>query len=78
MSRIAFYAPMKSPNHPVPSGDREMARGVMKALADKSRGYEVALVSEFRCYDGKGDVAVQKDLFHQWVDWTVKSRHMWH
>ena len=65
MSRIAFYAPMKSPNHPVPSGDREMARGVMAALSDESRGCEVALVSEFRCYDGKGDVAVQKALFHQ-------------
>ena len=63
MSRIAFYAPMKSPNHPVPSGDREMARGVMKALADESRGYEVTLVSEFRCYDGKGDGEAQNALF---------------
>ena len=62
MSRIAFYAPMKSPNHPVPSGDREMARGVMAALSDETRGYDVALVSEFRCYDGKGDGAAQKAL----------------
>ena len=30
--RIAFYAPLKSPNHPVPSGDRLMARMLMAAL----------------------------------------------
>ena len=29
---IAFYAPLKSPNHPAPSGDRTMARLLMKAL----------------------------------------------
>ena len=63
MARIAFYAPMKSPNHPVPSGDREMARGIMAALGDPARGAEVELVSEFRCYDGKGDAAAQVRLF---------------
>ncbi|SHJ49172.1 Glycosyltransferase involved in cell wall bisynthesis [Shimia gijangensis] len=65
MARIAFFAPMKSPNHPVPSGDREMARNVMTALSDDTRGYDVTLVSEFRCYDGKGDVAVQDALFQE-------------
>ena len=29
---VAFYAPLKSPNHPLPSGDRTMARLLMKAL----------------------------------------------
>ena len=28
--RIAFYAPLKSPDHPVPSGDRQMARLLMR------------------------------------------------
>ncbi|MDF2688487.1 MAG: glycosyl transferase family 1, partial [Microvirga sp.] len=29
---VAFYAPLKSPNHLLPSGDRTMARLLMKAL----------------------------------------------
>ena len=37
--RIAFYAPMKPPNHPVPSGDRTMARLMMAAL--ELAGHEV-------------------------------------
>lgn len=63
MTRIAFYAPMKSPNHPVPSGDREMARSIMAALEDEHRGTRVELISELRCYDGKGDPAIQDKLF---------------
>lgn len=46
--KIAFYAPLKSPRHPVPSGDRLMARLVMKALA--AAGHEVELVSELRSF----------------------------
>ena len=58
--RIAFFAPMKSPNHAVPSGDREMARALMAALS--GRGDEVELVSELRIYDGVGDQAKQQEL----------------
>ena len=47
--RIAFYAPMKAPDHPVPSGDRRMARLFMRVLADL--GHEVCLVSRFRSWD---------------------------
>ena len=52
--RIAFYAPLKSPMHPVVSGDRQVARLLIKALA--RNGHEVPLVSEFRSYlrDGGG------------------------
>ncbi len=32
LMRIAFYAPMKPPTDPVPSGDRHMARLLMAAL----------------------------------------------
>ncbi len=46
--RIAFYAPLKSPNHPVASGDRQMARMLVKAL--QQGGHNVELVSEFRFY----------------------------
>ncbi len=53
MAEIAFYAPMKAPTHPVPSGDRAMARALMAALGD------VELVSELRLRDGRGDRAAQ-------------------
>lgn len=45
---IAFYAPMKSPEHPVPSGDRLMARLLMRALGGAAD--EVRLASAFRAY----------------------------
>ncbi|WP_425044579.1 glycosyltransferase family 4 protein [Primorskyibacter sp. S87] len=60
MARVAFYAPMKSPNHPVPSGDREMARYLMAAIG--AEGDPVSLVSELRLYDKAGDPAVQTGL----------------
>ncbi|MER8447557.1 glycosyltransferase family 4 protein [Mesorhizobium sp. M1066] len=46
--RIAFYAPLKSPNHPVVSGDRQMARMLVKAL--EHGGHRVELASELRFY----------------------------
>ncbi|MCQ8873761.1 glycosyltransferase family 4 protein [Mesorhizobium sp. LMG17149] len=46
--RIAFYAPLKSPNHPVVSGDRQMARMLVKAL--EYGGHSVELASELRFY----------------------------
>ena len=58
--RVAFYAPLKSPNHPVPSGDRRVARLLMDALL--LGGHEVELVSDFRSFEGRGDAAVQASL----------------
>ncbi|MBI1207789.1 MAG: glycosyltransferase [Azospirillum sp.] len=46
---IAFYAPLKPPNHPVPSGDRRMARLLMAALG--SAGHRVTLASTLRSWD---------------------------
>lgn len=51
--RIAFYAPMKSPEHPTPSGDREMARNLMGLL--RAGGAEVLLASELRLHEKLGD-----------------------
>jgi glycosyltransferase involved in cell wall biosynthesis len=56
--RIAFYAPLKSPDHPVPSGDRRVARLFIEAL--RLAGHEVSLAGRFRSYDGAGD-AVRQD-----------------
>ncbi len=51
--RVAFYAPMKPPGHPVPSGDRRMARAFIALLRDL--GHEVELASAFRSFDRSGD-----------------------
>jgi glycosyltransferase involved in cell wall biosynthesis len=45
---IAFYAPLKSPNHPVPSGDRQMARLLIAAL--QQAGHRVGIASELRSF----------------------------
>ena len=46
--RIAFYAPMKPPDHETPSGDRLIARLLMRALGEA--GHEVVLASRFRSW----------------------------
>ena len=46
--RIGFYAPLKAPDHPVPSGDRQMARHLMAALG--AAGHGVELVSRLRSF----------------------------
>ena len=58
--RIAFYAPMKPPGHPQPSGDRRMANLLMQALG--LAGLEVELASRFSSRDGVGDPERQARL----------------
>ena len=50
---VAFYAPMKPPDHPVPSGDRHLARLLMTAL--RHSGHTPELISRFVSRDGAGD-----------------------
>ena len=58
--RIAFYAPLKSPTHGTPSGDRRVAGLLLDALAHA--GHRVQVASTFRTYDGDGDAARQRAL----------------
>lgn len=58
--RIAFYAPMKSPASPRPSGDRRMARLLMQALTE--RGHGVELASVFRSWQSAPDTVRQARL----------------
>ncbi|MGE5169123.1 MAG: glycosyltransferase family 4 protein [Rudaea sp.] len=58
--KIAFYAPLKPPDHPVPSGDREIARSLMQAL--RRGGHDVVLASRFRSFDAQGDARRQARL----------------
>ena len=57
MSRVAFYAPMKPPDHPTPSGDRQMARLLLDV--SKRAGYAPEIASDLRVRDGTGDPVAQ-------------------
>ena len=58
--RVAFYAPLKPPNHPVPSGDRRMARLLLEAI--RRSGNETFLASSLRAFDGAGDAQRQRRI----------------
>ncbi|WP_146348058.1 glycosyltransferase family 4 protein [Phaeobacter marinintestinus] len=62
MTRVAFFAPMKPPDDPVPSGDREMARNLITAIG--ANRAQVDLVSNLRLRDSKGD-AVKQDALRE-------------
>jgi glycosyltransferase involved in cell wall biosynthesis len=50
--RIAFYAPLKPPDHRIPSGDRRVAQLLFAAL--QFAGHDAFVASRFRSYDGRG------------------------
>ena len=52
--RIAFHPTLKAPDHPVPSGDREMARLLLAAL--QACGHIVELPSPLRSHAKKPDL----------------------
>lgn len=51
--RIAFYAPLKPPDHPIASGDRQMARMLLAALQEA--GYDAFLASRYISYSKRFD-----------------------
>ena len=58
--RIAFYAPLKAPDHPTASGDRLIAGLLVRAL--ERAGHEVVIASRLRTFDGAGDRSRQLRL----------------
>ncbi|MFN5588565.1 MAG: glycosyltransferase family 1 protein, partial [Holosporales bacterium] len=58
--RVAFYAPLKAPDHPVPSGDRQIARLLLKALAHA--GLNPVVASTLRLFENKEDKAARHHL----------------
>ncbi|MGI9402467.1 MAG: glycosyltransferase family 4 protein [Rhizobiaceae bacterium] len=46
--KIAYYAPLKPPDHPIPSGDRQMSRMLLNALL--RAGYDAFLASRLISY----------------------------
>lgn len=58
--KVAFYAPLKPPDHPVPSGDRQLARALLQAL--RAGGHDATVASRYRSFDACGDAARQARL----------------
>lgn len=73
--RIAFYAPLKSPTHGTPSGDRRVAGLLMQALG--AAGHRVELASTFRSYDREGDPDRQAALREQGLALAARLAAQW-
>jgi glycosyltransferase involved in cell wall biosynthesis len=58
--RIAFYAPLKPPDHPVPSGDRRVAQLLLAAL--RRGGHDPVVAARLRSFDRHGDPVRQARL----------------
>lgn len=58
--RIGFYAPLKPPDHPVPSGDRQMARLLLASL--RLAGHVPTLTTRFRAFAAEPDQPPLADL----------------
>jgi glycosyltransferase involved in cell wall biosynthesis len=58
--RIAFYAPLKAPDHPVPSGDRTIARLLVAAM--KRGGADVEVASRIRTRISEPTEAAQEAM----------------
>lgn len=59
MPCVAFYAPLKPPDDPAPSGDRQMARMLFAAL--RRAGYDVRLASRYIAYSKRSDPTVMHE-----------------
>ncbi|MEL6967006.1 MAG: glycosyltransferase family 4 protein [Pseudomonadota bacterium] len=57
--RVAFYAPIKPPDHPIPSGDRLIARNLIRAL--EVSGADVRLASRFISYSKRPDGSILQE-----------------
>src|SRR5260370_33312640 len=58
--RVAFYSPLKPPDHLVPSGARRVAQLFLDAL--RTAGHQPFVASRLRSYDGIGDQRRQMRL----------------
>lgn len=62
MRELAFYAPLNSPDAAKPSGDRAIARSLLRVLSDPQRGIEARCVSGFRSLEKAGEASAQAGL----------------
>ena len=61
--RVLLHTPLKPPDHPVPSGDREMARGFARLL--ERLGHKVVMPAVSRVAQGIPDPAAHIALERQ-------------
>lgn len=73
--KIAFYAPLKSPGHPVPSGDRLMARQIIAAL--EMAGHRVEIASELRSFTPNPEAAPRAEISRQGESEIVRLLGRW-
>ncbi|MCV0427838.1 MAG: glycosyltransferase family 4 protein [Roseibium sp.] len=73
--KIAFTAPMKPLNHPVPSGDRTMGRLIVKAL--DLAGHEVTIASTFRSWRKDGSDQIQGAVEEEALRETERIADTW-
>ncbi|MFJ6321765.1 MULTISPECIES: glycosyltransferase family 4 protein [unclassified Rhizobium] len=72
---IAFYAPLKPPSHPVPSGDRLMARQIMEAL--RMGGHRVEVACELRSFTPTPEAELREAIARQARDETSLLLAAW-
>ncbi|MBN8953050.1 MULTISPECIES: glycosyltransferase family 4 protein [unclassified Rhizobium] len=73
--KIAFYAPLKSPHHPVPSGDRLMARQIIAAL--EMAGHRVEVASELRSFTPTPEAGQRIEIAGQAQSETGRLLERW-
>ncbi|MDE3801244.1 glycosyltransferase family 4 protein [Sinorhizobium meliloti] len=73
--KIAFHAPLKSPDHPVPSGDRQMARMLIEAL--RVAGHDVGIASELRTFSREASDAAFSALRKEAEREIARIRRLW-
>ena len=73
--RVAFYAPLKPPQHPVPSGDRRIARLLLEAL--RRGGHEPIVASRFRSREPVGDPMRQARLAEMGQKLAMRLLRQW-
>ncbi|AYG62911.1 glycosyltransferase family 4 protein [Rhizobium jaguaris] len=73
--KIAFYAPLKSPSNPVPSGDRLMARLIIAAL--EMAGHRVEIASELRSFTPTPEVGPRAEIARKAGHETERLLEKW-
>lgn len=58
--KVGFYAPLKAPDHPVPSGDRTMARLLINVI--EACGHDVEVISTLRSWQAGGPESMQAEI----------------
>ena len=72
MTRVLFYAPLKTPDHAVPAGDRTVARLLWRAL--EQAGFELELASRLRARIATPEPLAQETL--RMKAWGIADRRI--